>query len=466
MNRKYELVTTDTLVVDGRKLYRIKALRDLRNGLIRAGDLGGYVESTHNLSDNGTAWIYAPAQVYGEAQVKDNATAVGNSVVRDSATLEGFSTVFDAEVAGSAVVSGRASVRGHSRVFGLAKVCENAQIDNMAQVFGQGKVGGSAIVSGSSTYVHGKASVAGSAKIDAGEIAGDARVHGQARVRGMAKARRETDVMVFDGPELISLTAYRTVHGDVELVHTGFMKLCQHGFQGSLEMFREDVKRGYPCTPDDHVGWYYLGLANLIEYSFSRWKDSDTTRVPLPPPSEVASKFAAARKAGLSSEMSLAEVVRSYGLVELAKMFGMDGALQALRNVDNGGRFARLYALWCAREVLHLSNDWRSEKAIEVAERYANGRATLKELKKAYEQAGEVVEAAWQNRAREKVNRSAAGAAFGCAYPDILEGVRRASSGAAAATTVSSNPCSVKYRDEVAATQLEMLSRLAGIAEG
>ena len=43
-------------------------------------------------------------------------------------------------------------------------------------------------------------------------------------------------------------------------------------------------------------------------------------------------------------------------------------------------RELRLFAIWCARQVQHLLTDPRSIKALDVAERYANGDATGEEL--------------------------------------------------------------------------------------
>jgi hypothetical protein len=41
------------------------------------------------------------------------------------------------------------------------------------------------------------------------------------------------------------------------------------------------------------------------------------------------------------------------------------------------------FAIWCARDVQHLMEDERSVNAVNVAERYLDGNATLEELKAA-----------------------------------------------------------------------------------
>ena len=68
--KKYEL-TSDTKIVFGHILYRIKALSSF--GCVSAGDLGGFLESEKNLSQNGNAWVFGNAEVYGNARVYGNA---------------------------------------------------------------------------------------------------------------------------------------------------------------------------------------------------------------------------------------------------------------------------------------------------------------------------------------------------------------------------------------------------------
>lgn len=64
---KYELVKDDYVIVEGRTLYRIKALEDFR--CVKTDDLGGYIEEEENLSHEGNCWVAGNAKVYGGATV-------------------------------------------------------------------------------------------------------------------------------------------------------------------------------------------------------------------------------------------------------------------------------------------------------------------------------------------------------------------------------------------------------------
>ena len=70
---------------------------------------------------------------------------------------------------------------------------------------------------------------------------------------------------------------------------------------------------------------------------------------------------------------------------KILKMSGIDYALWALRAVDGHQGAMRLYACYCARQVLPIfekrfPDDKRPHTAIEVAERFARGQASQKEL--------------------------------------------------------------------------------------
>jgi hypothetical protein len=62
--RKYRL-TEETMEWRSRTLHRIEALNDFGN--VKAGDKGGWIEKVENLNQEGDAWVYGDAKVYGGA---------------------------------------------------------------------------------------------------------------------------------------------------------------------------------------------------------------------------------------------------------------------------------------------------------------------------------------------------------------------------------------------------------------
>ena len=62
---------------------------------------------------------------------------------------------------------------------------------------------------------------------------------------------------------------------------------------------------------------------------------------------------------------------------------GLNDALWVLHCIKDADRDIRLFSVWCARQVQHLMRDSRSTNALDVVERFANGKATKEELEAA-----------------------------------------------------------------------------------
>ena len=67
MSKKYELTNETKTLAGGTVLHRIRALRDIPRFGVKAGELGGFVEGENNLSQDGDAWVFDNAEVYGNA---------------------------------------------------------------------------------------------------------------------------------------------------------------------------------------------------------------------------------------------------------------------------------------------------------------------------------------------------------------------------------------------------------------
>jgi hypothetical protein len=108
MPKKYELLQDDSFELSGddgpHKLYRVRALRDF--GYIRAGTLGGYIESEANLSHEGNAWVGSDAKVYGNALVCEDAYVYGWAVISGNARICGTAEVDYEEICGDTVLAG------------------------------------------------------------------------------------------------------------------------------------------------------------------------------------------------------------------------------------------------------------------------------------------------------------------------------------------------------------------------
>ncbi len=172
VEKKYEL-TDETIEFAGKTLHRIRALRSF--GKVKAGDVGGFVESEGNLSHEGDCWGGNRAWVYGDARVFGNAKVLGFSHVYDNARV-----YENANVLLAAAIYGNAKVCGNAHVFGNAKVCDEAAVFGNAYVYDNIHVYGSA-------KVYGNAKVCGYAKVcDAAKVFGHAVVYGKAKIYGNA----------------------------------------------------------------------------------------------------------------------------------------------------------------------------------------------------------------------------------------------------------------------------------------
>lgn len=143
---KYEL-TNEAKDVGKHTVYRIRAIKDIpvaEDHVVKAGTLGGFVESESNLSQQDLCWIYDEAVVYGGAIVS------GRANVRDYAQVSGNARICkNAHVYGQAVIAGNVTVRGHAWIDGNAFI--TASNDDQLVIEGNCYINGDARIDGTMT---------------------------------------------------------------------------------------------------------------------------------------------------------------------------------------------------------------------------------------------------------------------------------------------------------------------------
>lgn len=211
-NRTLEFFLGDTVIT----LYQIRALRDIKPGQreeynsdfkylsIKAGDLGGYIQSTDNLSQDGECWVDGNAKVYENAKIVGNslvsdqaevfgkAFVCGTSCIKDEAKVYEFALVEgNTSIGGKVKIHGKAEIsssviRGEAEILGDAKILNGACVQDNATVFEYGKAIGKVQICGSAK-IFGRAVVADEALVgENAVISGTARICDTATVRGNA----------------------------------------------------------------------------------------------------------------------------------------------------------------------------------------------------------------------------------------------------------------------------------------
>jgi hypothetical protein len=109
------VLSSYTSVFSGVTFSRVLAQRDFTaadGSLVRAGDLGGWVESLASVEQSGSAWVGGNAYVFacvrllGDALVTDLAVVAGLSVLSGSAVVCDSAFLWDTFVGGEWLVSG------------------------------------------------------------------------------------------------------------------------------------------------------------------------------------------------------------------------------------------------------------------------------------------------------------------------------------------------------------------------
>lgn len=209
MNKKYELLEDDCIEFRGKTLYRIRALKDFSD--VYKGDIGGYIESEKNFSQDGNCWVYDNAKVYDNTEVYGHSKVYGYAEVHGNANVYGNARVWGcAEVCGNASIYGYATVYGNVEIYGYARVYDYASIYNNARVYHNAEVYEDAEVYGRSKVcgnarVYGDAEVYENAVINKGTITGKVSIPFKDIFQYQCRNRLLTAILTEDNEILYSI---------------------------------------------------------------------------------------------------------------------------------------------------------------------------------------------------------------------------------------------------------------------
>ena len=189
--KKYEL-TDEAIKIEGRILYRIKALVDFAD--VKAGDLGGFVLGVAVIGDDVDV-----DELLGVILGMDGIDEVGDDFLFVSGGEdEGITLVHRLGIELPALISGRANVYGAARVSGFARVLSKAVVTRMAHVSGNACIFDYALV-GNNAKVFDNAKIYEFAQVRGNAcVCGDAKVYGFAQLNGDAKLSGFAEMSDYD----------------------------------------------------------------------------------------------------------------------------------------------------------------------------------------------------------------------------------------------------------------------------
>ena len=137
---KYILCKSNSCISFYRSLYQLKAVKKFKG--VKKGDLGGFVQGYHNLSQEGNCWAYGSAIIVDCAKVSENAHVHQNAKVYGDAQVFG-----NAVVSGYAQITGKVKIHGDAIVSGDVLVFDSVEILGNARIYGAFKITGNKIIS-------------------------------------------------------------------------------------------------------------------------------------------------------------------------------------------------------------------------------------------------------------------------------------------------------------------------------
>ena len=144
-SRKYEL-TNISMEFGIKTLYRIRALKDFSD--VKRGELGGWVSSEDNLSQEGNCWIYNEAKCMDNAKMYNNSTMhdysemYDYSIMRGDSEMHSYTEMHDyaimyscSKMYGCSEMHDSSTMHGNSTMYGNSMMCDYSRMFDNSEMF-------------------------------------------------------------------------------------------------------------------------------------------------------------------------------------------------------------------------------------------------------------------------------------------------------------------------------------------
>ena len=193
MGKKYKKIGPEVLVsfhIHGKEApvsimaSRIKALIDIPEHGVKAGDIGGYLAGKAKLEQKGTCWVGGDAILSGRVVVRGDALVDDKAILYSEAKWpEDIYVYHRSKISGNAqIILERESGGLTSYLAGESRIGDNAVIKNVAQIAEYANIGGNALVEGA-TSILGAVKIADDAYVGLGAtLSGAVQIMGSAYI--------------------------------------------------------------------------------------------------------------------------------------------------------------------------------------------------------------------------------------------------------------------------------------------
>ena len=252
-NKKYEL-TDFTMRFEGRILYRIRALKDFSD--VKKGELGGWVQSENNLSQEHDCWIYNDGKCMDNAIVCDDSYMCDYSKMYNNSRLYNNSMLYD-----------YSEMRDNSKMFGdsimldCSYMCDDSKMYDHSSMFGYSEMHGNSKMYGKSTM------------LDDSKMFGDSIMYGNSKMRNNSILKDNEKLY---GKLVSKVDKFIEIHSKKGRIITGVLKegkiLFNVGCQNEItkEIFIDRIYNEDGGIEEHPYRKEYLKIIDMIELYFKQ----------------------------------------------------------------------------------------------------------------------------------------------------------------------------------------------------